>query len=174
MQRAIHENIGLLQSCDVLLGTLPPGEYARATDVCFNGAIGEHVRHLLDHYLGFFDGLENDGRIDYEARRRDARIERDLEFARTLLREVIGRLTRLEGTDLGVRIQVRIEVAGGDPVWADSCPARELCFLVNHTVHHCALIGVICRANGVGVPADFGVAPSTLRHRAGNPVKCAQ
>ncbi|NIP97468.1 MAG: hypothetical protein GWO24_30170, partial [Akkermansiaceae bacterium] len=42
---------------------------------------------------------------------------------------------------------------------------RELQFLVSHTVHHFAMIGGICRALGVALEDDFGVAPSTIRHR---------
>ena len=48
------------------------------------------------------------------------------------------------------------------------CPStvrRELIFLVSHTVHHYALIAVMLRHQAVGLPADFGVAPSTLRHQ---------
>ena len=105
-------------------------------------------------------------RVDYEARAREPRIESDLEFARELLRDVSRRLVELDGEDLDALMKVRLEIGEGPPQWSDSSPSRELAFLVSHTVHHCALIGVICRANGVPVPEDFGVAPSTLRHRA--------
>lgn len=173
MHAAIEENLGLLESCGALLATIPAGEYTRATGVCFGGAIGEHVRHLLDHYIGFFGALENGHRIDYEARVRDPRIEREPEFAQCVLREVVGRLARLEGADLETPMHVRLEVVDAQ-VWSPSSPGRELAFLVSHTVHHCALIGVICRANGIAVPADFGVAPSTLRHRAATLARCAR
>lgn len=173
MQRAIRENLGLLESCDTLLGSLAIQEYTRTTDACFDGAIGQHVRHLLDHYLGFFSALENGGNVDYEARRRDERIEWDLEFARATLREVVAQLSKLEVSELGSKLLVKIEGVGAEPVWAESSRVRELGFLVSHTVHHCALINVICRATGVIVPANFGIAPSTLRHRAGNSDSCA-
>lgn len=166
MHAAIQENLGLLESCETLLAAIPASEYTRATSVCFDGSIGVHVRHLLDHYVGFLGALENGRRVDYEARQRDPRIESDPEFARSLLRDVAVRLARLDTLDLDSRMHARVEVEGEPTVWAESSPARELSFLVSHTVHHCALIGVICRANGVPVPRDFGVAPSTLRHRA--------
>ena len=174
MNRAIRENLGLLESCDTLLASLSTQEYVRTTNVCFDAAIGEHVRHLLDHYIGFFNALNNGGRVDYEARERDPRIERDPAFARAILRDVIRRVAELEATDLGAGLLVRIEGEGDDPAWAGSSRARELGFLVNHTVHHCALISVICRATGVTVPADFGVAPSTLRFRSGGSDTCAR
>ena len=51
-----------------------------------------------------------------------------------------------------------------DTVWCDSSASRELEFLLSHTVHHYALIGVICQLAGQTLPKDFGMAPSTLRH----------
>ena len=44
---------------------------------------------------------------------------------------------------------------------------RELQFLVSHTIHHYALIGVLLAAEGFDVSLEFpefGVAPSTLTH----------
>ena len=40
---------------------------------------------------------------------------------------------------------------------------RELAFVVQHTIHHAALIAVLLDILGVRVPADFGYAPSTPR-----------
>lgn len=174
MHAAIQENIGLLESCDALLAALPLADYTRPAPVCFNGAIGVHVRHLLDHYLGFFVALQNGMRVDYEARVRDPRIEQEPGYARMLIADVIARLARLDPSGLDERMRARVEVEGDPVVWSESSPARELCFLVSHTVHHCALINVICRANGVPVPADFGVAPSTIRHRAASAAQCAR
>lgn len=174
MRRAIRENLGLLESCDKLLGSLSAPQYTRKTEACLDSAIGEHFRHLLDHYLGFFSAIDDGDRVDYEARKRDARIEREPEYARELLRDIMARLSQLEDSDLGAGMSVRLEGVGDSPAWAGSSRARELGFLVSHSVHHCALINVICRASGVAVPADFGVAPSTLRYRAGRSDSCAR
>ena len=166
MHPAIQENLDLLESCETFLGALPAAEYTRPAGVCFNGAIGMHLRHLLDHYFGFLAAMGDGLRVDYEARAREPRIEADIAFARELIRDVSKRLAELDGRDLDAPMKVRLEIGDGPQQWSDSSPSRELAFLVSHTVHHCALIGVICRANGVPVPEDFGVAPSTLRHRA--------
>jgi hypothetical protein len=39
-------------------------------------------------------------------------------------------------------------------------------YAVAHAVHHYALIGVIGGLMGLSMPAGFGIAPSTLKHRA--------
>ncbi len=41
---------------------------------------------------------------------------------------------------------------------------RELAFVMSHTIHHNALIGVIAKLLGIDVPERFGYAPSTLAY----------
>ena len=38
---------------------------------------------------------------------------------------------------------------------------RELGFVSHHSVHHMAIIKVLCQNHGVTLPINFGVAPST-------------
>jgi uncharacterized damage-inducible protein DinB len=40
-------------------------------------------------------------------------------------------------------------------------PGRELAFVINHTIHHQALIAVLLAWHGIEVAPRFGVAPST-------------
>jgi uncharacterized damage-inducible protein DinB len=41
--------------------------------------------------------------------------------------------------------------------------ARELAFVLNHTIHHQAMIGLLASLHGCDVPDGFGYAPSTPR-----------
>lgn len=45
-----------------------------------------------------------------------------------------------------------------------STVARELLFVVSHTVHHNAIIGAIAALLGVRTPERFGYAPSTIAY----------
>ena len=47
---------------------------------------------------------------------------------------------------------------------SSSTIGRELVFLHSHTTHHFALIAFLLRAQGVTVPADFGLNPATVKH----------
>jgi len=49
----------------------------------------------------------------------------------------------------------------GDSVIGWSTSARELAFVISHTIHHQAIIAVLLASQGVAVPHRFGVAPST-------------
>ena len=65
-------------------------------------------------------------------------------------------------------VQVRAELpvpSASSARWTGSTVGRELRFLMSHTLHRYALIAAILRLGGEPVPAGFGVALSTLRHR---------
>ena len=147
---ALALNVALLrQGADLLEGI---------ADAQFTG-IGPQLRHCLDFYACFLRGLPG-RRIDYVHRDRSGRIETDRRFA---LRELLGTIDALESLDAGAcspALDVRAE-EGDD--WAGSTPAREAQFLASHTIHHFAIVAILLRSAGIEPPADFGVAPSTLR-----------
>jgi hypothetical protein len=59
---------------------------------------------------------------------------------------------------------VRVEGSAGSAP-TQSSTARELGFLLSHTIHHFALIAMTLQSLGVNVDPAFGVSPSTLRYR---------
>jgi uncharacterized damage-inducible protein DinB len=130
------------------------------------GAVGAHVRHVLDHYESFLHGLAS-GRVDYDRRERERELERDPELARERLETCALRLEALERSELDRPLVVRTETAPGRSREGASSLGRELQFLASHTVHHYALIAVLVRLWGVAPDDDFGVAPSTLAYEQG-------
>lgn len=157
----VTHNVELLLRGRALLQGIDDRTYRCPVDTVFGSTIGGHVRHNLDHYTLFLDGLSA-CEIDYEPRAREARIEASVEAACTAIGQVCERLHALHDGQmtrpLFLRTRGRI-----DPV-ATSVP-RELDFLSSHTVHHYALVAVLCRLQDIDVDREFGVAPSTLRHR---------
>ncbi|MEZ5276337.1 MAG: hypothetical protein R3F07_08155 [Opitutaceae bacterium] len=166
MKIKVDEIISILGRGVDLLGRIDDAVYCEPVELAFRGTLGGHFRHDLDHYLAFLEGLAA-GRIDYESRRRDHRIETDRAAAIALSREICDRLARLavEEEDGSVFVRQEGSGLGNDARWMPSSRLRELDFLLGHTVHHQALTAIICRLVGVEVDGDYGVAPSTLRHR---------
>ena len=58
-------------------------------------SVGEHLRHALDMYCVFLDGLA-DGRVDYELRERDPAVEREPAAAARCARRVLDGIAQLE------------------------------------------------------------------------------
>ncbi|GAA5992264.1 hypothetical protein JCM11641_002725 [Rhodosporidiobolus odoratus] len=147
--------------------------------------VGKHLRHLADHYAALFASLEAAGaptcpsssspsstnralHLNYDNRKRNVAAENSHPAAVEQFERLLERLERLTESGKGIdpEREVRLEAVTPVRVEVGSTFARELWFASFHAVHHFALIRVIvCGELGQEVPEDFGVAPSTLKHR---------
>jgi len=160
----LEQNLYFLRQGLELLDALDAETYAAKEGG--RASIGAHLRHCIDFFNCFLDGLET-GRIDYDARCRDAAVETDRRAAARVLADVADRLAALGPADLGRVLEVKADIPEGVPfAWSRSSLARELQFLTSHTVHHFALIALLMRQRGLDPGDEFGVAPSTLAYRS--------
>lgn len=165
MDTLIDDNRVCLDQGIELLERLDADLYQRRCPTVFNSAIGGHLRHNTDHYEQFLAGYAT-GRIDYDARTRDAAVEQDPEYAINLLRSLKAALESVPESALDAAVEVRMD-GGESSAWTASSVRRELQFLISHTIHHYALIVAVASAHGfTDLPPQFGVAPSTLKYRA--------
>jgi len=156
-------NIYVLKQGLDLLGQLDDHLYVSVKQPAFKSGVGTHFRHCLDSYTCFLSGVE-EGRIDYDLRARDARIETDRAVAIAKTESVINGLQTLSITDGRTPLLVKLETASDQEAasWGNSSLMRELQFLVSHTIHHYAIMALLLRLQGFEPGQDFGVAPSTL------------
>ena len=166
MERLIRANLHYLKQAGALLDRLDDRRYAQPVVNFYGSSVGGHLRHCLEHYLSFLAGMEN-GRVDYDDRKRDVALETVVREAAGAVGRIQSRLEELLEGESPVGLLVKMDCGGDEEIeWQPSTMGRELQFLVSHTVHHFAMIGGICKALEVDLEEDFGVAPSTLRHRA--------
>ncbi len=151
------EGLSLIESID-------DDAYALAPPLLETDSAGNHVRHCLEFFGCLLAGVSA-GTVDYAARKRDRTVGRDRLLGMLRIAEAVEGLDNLRSADSETAVAVRAEDEEDD-VWTPSTLGRELEFLRSHTVHHYALIALILRAHKAEAPASFGVAPSTLRHRA--------
>lgn len=163
-QRLIDRNATLLEQGIRLLDALDDDEYARPIDGQ-RGSIGTHVRHCAEFYEICLGGIPA-GAVDYDARERDPRFERERRYAIERLKHLAARIRLLSGERSDRALRIRSEQADPGDEACLSSPARELRFLLSHTVHHFAIIAIVLRGRGIETPRDFGVAPSTRAHWA--------
>ena len=152
----------LLEEMARVVTQLNPEEYCGSAVPGVSGSIGGHVRHCLDHVHALELGLER-GMVDYDQRRRNTSIEREREIAVLGLMAAAARANEIADTSLGRRVVVRSLIsASGQSVEGASTVARELAFVISHTIHHNAQIALLAhRAGPSRLPECFGVAPST-------------
>jgi uncharacterized damage-inducible protein DinB len=156
-------NLRLLEQGRELIAALPDSAFARASER--GKPVGPHFRHVFEHYSCFLDGLDA-GRIDYDARAREGALETDRGAALGRIRELAAGLAAIDGADLDRPTLARLEsgLGGEEEQWSRTTLRRELHFLLSHTVHHYALIGLLLAQRGIAVGSEFGVAPSTLKY----------
>jgi len=165
MERLLRANIHYLNQAATLLDRLDDKLYSQPVDNFYGSSVGGHLRHCIEHYFSFLRGMES-GRVDYDDRRRDERIETGTAEAAKALDKISSELGSLLEGGVPVGLLVKMDCGFEEIEWQPSTMGRELQFLVSHTVHHFAMIGGICRALEVALDDSFGVAPSTIRHRA--------
>ena len=163
MKRLVDANMQVLEQMCSTFQELEDVLWSRPTAGASGLRIGAHVRHVLDFYSCFFAGLER-GEIDYDVRGRDRSIESSRPAAMRALQSVMDNLLALLPMDPEMAVVVRDE-----GTILRSTTGREMNSLLNHTIHHMALIAVALHSFGDHVAPDFGVAPSTRRYhqRAG-------
>lgn len=165
----IQDNISVLKQGIDLLTEIDPQDYTKCCPQCFDSHIGGHLRHNIEHYQSFLKGYQ-EGMVDYDDRARDTRIETDITFTCDTMKQIIQQLERLGQSGVsGIKQKLQVKMdCGSTPDaenWSNSTVQRELQFLLSHTIHHYALIAVICRIFDYKLPKEFGVAPSTLKYQ---------
>ncbi|MFN7983563.1 MAG: DinB family protein [Vicinamibacterales bacterium] len=155
----------LLDDLASVLRTVPSEIYRARFANAVTGSIGEHVRHCLDHVSALVTANASVP-LSYDARHRGTCVETEpaaaVEHIATLRSELATWPTSTLDEPLSLLSQI---TADGQMVTSRSTVARELVFVMNHTIHHQAIIGVLLATHGHPVPGRFGHAPSTpTRH----------
>jgi len=160
----------VLRQGESLLRKIDNDKYTQKLRPAFNSAIGGHYRHCLDHFQSLLHGLDAD-EVNYDHRARNPRIENDREFALSETQRILRACQSIPAPFLDCPINVRSQVnyAIDKAPLISSTVGRELMYAVAHTIHHYALIAIMCSLLDVPVPAGFGVAPSTLKYHADQP-----
>jgi len=168
MTRSLTNSIEdvLRQGC-VLLDSTSEETYTLSLGGTASGTVGAHYRHVLEHFISILEGLAS-ARINYDARKRDIKIETSITYARVVTEALIEDFRAISPHLLERECSVIYTVAYGDSEAEEvrSTIAREIMFSVGHAIHHFAIIKLLCAGAGVQLPYEFGVAPSTLKHAA--------
>lgn len=160
MHPAVTGNYMVLEQLTQVLKTIDGNEYVAKIDNLSGATIGQHTRHIADMFLRLNTGYQ-DGLVNYDKRERDYQIEESAAYAISVFENITGNINMpekkmvLESENPGLSFQV------------DTTYYRELHYCLEHTIHHLALIKVALQEfPHIEVPANFGVAFSTIAYRS--------
>jgi hypothetical protein len=164
--------VAVLRQLADLLRAATDEQYVMKPANVVSSNIGGHVRHCLDHVETLLGGA-GIGVMSYDDRQRGTDVEKNRLAALEAIARQMEELHVLRDGSLDLPIRLRVLMAATGPsICVETTLGRELAFVISHTVHHNALIGVIAKLVGVPVPDRFGYAPSTLAHMEKR--KCAR
>lgn len=150
-----------------LLFELGDRTYSRTASAPFHASIGGHYRHVLEHFQSLIRGLRT-SEINYDARERNMRLQSEVTYASIATCDVLRALKHYDSPLLLRECKVinSVGYSATKPLQMESNIGRELAYCVGHAIHHYAIIRLIAHEFGLLLPAEFGVAPSTLKHQA--------
>lgn len=158
-------NLSIINQLIALLESMPFEQYQQPLKALHHSSIGQHTRHIVEFYQCLILGAAL-GEINYDARERKLAIEQDKFFAVNCLEKCVDQLLMIDGDK---PLNMKAVLAGNEVVDLPTSLFRELNYLIEHTVHHLAIIkiGITESFEGFEIPKDFGVAHSTLLYRQG-------
>lgn len=160
MHPAVGALIARLREMRAVVASLDGDEYAASGVPGVTASIGGHVRHCLDH-IEALERARATGRVDYDQRVRGTRVETNVEEAVTAIERACARLQTWPAV-LAEPVEFTGQVAvASRPVAAGSTLDREVAFVLNHTIHHSAVVALLANRIGHAVPPRFGFAPAT-------------
>ena len=155
--------IEVIRQLTDLLKHLSPNEYTKALCVLNGSSIGQHTRHVVEFYQCLLKGKVG-GVIDYDGRERNLLLENDLNFTIETLEKIESKIISIKNPN--ETILLAVSYYPDNQGFIETNFMREMVYLVEHSIHHYALIRIGLQQNfpNISIPKNFGIAFSTIRH----------
>ncbi|GHN00197.1 hypothetical protein WSM22_16860 [Cytophagales bacterium WSM2-2] len=165
MSQLVYACSAILSQLSGAIKQLSDSEFTRPSRILSGSSIGQHLRHTLEFFICMEHGCQH-GIINYDKRAHDKMIESDKVIAIEII-ERISHFVKNQVTDKALVLEVGYDLNSDESVVVQTNYFRELTYNIEHAVHHMAImkIGIREIAPNINLPADFGVAASTLRYR---------
>ncbi len=147
----------------LIINQLSQEQFSSKLNVLNGSSIGQHVRHILEFYICLSQGIRS-GIVDYDKRVRNHSIESDPEYAAMILEELSSLFCCGEREDMALINTIEYN---SHVISTNSSVSRELIYLIEHSIHHYAIIAIALRSHfqHITLPENFGVAYSTTKHK---------
>ena len=174
MHNVIKGCLEVLDQGKSFLNSVNDEAYTKIVKPFFISSSGEHMRHILDHFMVLINGYES-GLINYDNRNRGSQVESQRLLALSQLNEIVLWLINLDQEGLDKKIIISTEVALSTTIVteAESTLQRELVFAASHAVHHYASIATSIQMQDLSLDKNFGIAPATASYLRSSDKLCA-
>lgn len=164
MRQSLARLLSDLRAC---ISQLDESEYNAPRKVFSGFSIGEHCRHILEFVICFEEQHKQEV-IDYDLRKRNLNISSSTIHAISTIDWICEKLENIPEKG-NVQLAINLEMQKDEKRNIPTTLEREWVYLIEHTVHHMAIIktGLLADDLDIGLPSHFGVAASTIRYLSG-------
>ena len=158
---SLKESLEQIQTILDAIAQLPSDA---ANDIYAGKRVGSHVRHALDHFTALLQLSERDT-VDYNVRSRESLTETNIDYASNQITTIKEQLEILALDSREVSCISEFDTKETKTLKFKSTVSREALWVLNHTIHHIALIKLLAEQGGLKLPEKLGVAPATASHQ---------
>lgn len=164
MSHLVESANNTLEQLAHFLSQINEQQYCTALPIFSESTVGMHVRHIIEFYQCFIKGVQQ-GEMDYDARERSLLQETNIAYARECIHNLLIDLSSIQNNKPIVLIAS--QKSATQKFQIESNIYRELLYVIEHTIHHLAIIKMGCMSAFPNIPfhKDFGVAFSTIKFR---------
>ncbi len=156
-------NVETLHTLGTVLSTIDQTLYTKV-NLKGKASVGQHVRHTLEFYTCLFDGHDV---VNYDSRKRDILLESSAQHALVTIGLIAERVKDAK-KDYALDLIAELPSGTNEAISVKSSLARELLYVLEHAIHHMALIRILIKdeAPTFELEDSFGVAYSTMAYRS--------
>lgn len=161
----VRANLRVLFQLREALSSLCDERYARQPDAS-TSSIGMHARHIIEFYQEFLKAVESPESQDlcYDRRQRNMVLETSRSDALAAISEL--EKTFMETGFADSQLHMCCVIDPDAPLCnMQSTVHRELFHILDHCIHHMALIKMVGRQLGAEFDKDFGLANATKQYQ---------
>mgnify|MGYP005816513607 CR=1 FL=1 len=146
--------------------------FSETLTVLSGNTVGKHIRHIIEFFDLMMMGKES-GFVNYDKRSHDKVIETNSELAIEKMNSLKLEIESVKA-DFPLTLKVNYHADEACQQILKSSYFRELQYNIEHAIHHMAIVKIAITSSfkDVELPANFGVAYSTVRYQ--KELECAQ
>jgi hypothetical protein len=158
-------SLEVLSQLSAQIAQLQPEQYAQKLEVFNGSSIGGHTRHVIEFFECLLNALET-RQVNYDVRQRDIMVEQNRDYALSIIERCKQKIGSIE--DKTMRFTLAAEFGANHTFSIPTSFEREEIYLIEHSIHHFALIKIGIQAHfpEVDIVPGFGIAYSTIAHQA--------
>ncbi len=155
----------VLDQLSTVITQINEQDFVKPVATLNQATVGQHIRHTLEFFTCLLNGHITDV-VNYDKRDHDKSIEQNKAQALATLSNISHFIDKIENNN-SFKLEVDYGIDTDLNCVIETNFNRELAYNIEHAVHHMAIIkiGVQAVCPYVEIPANFGVANSTVKYK---------